>query len=97
MDIKIGKCTCTGKDLGYILGGAAVGGVSLAFLVGGWMAQQNGSVIWAWLGYSLGLAIMIAAKIVMHMGMHNGCPVHSMHGMMAMMEDKPRKNGRKKR
>ncbi len=95
MEMKIGKCTCSGKDFGYILGGAAIGGVALALIVGGWFGQQNGSIVLAWLLYSLGLAVMVFAKVTMHMGM-NRCPMHSMHGMMAMMDDKPAKGKRKR-
>lgn len=95
--MKIAGCTCSGKDLGNILGGAGVGGLALLSIVGGWNAQQAASPVVAWFGYAIGLALMIMAKWLMWRGMNNSCPMHSMHGMMAMMDEKPRKNSRKKR
>ena len=92
----IGKCTCTGKDLGYIAGGAGVGGLALLSLAGGFAAQRSGNIVVGWLGYSVGLILIITAKMLIHMGMYNGCSVHDVmsrgHGMDAM-----KSNGKGKR
>ena len=96
MEFKIGKCTCSSKDIWMILAGCAVGAFSFLAFVGGFMAQGDGRMFLAWLGYAVGFALVLGAKMTMWMGMKNGCSVHSMHGMMAMMNEKP-KNGKRKR
>lgn len=88
-----GKCTCTGKDIGWFLGGCAVGGLGILSLVGGvraagWLA--------AWLLFAFALVLVVAGKWMMIKGLCNGCSVHGMVDWKEMMMDNKGKGKKKK-